>query len=309
MGRRRGKPGEQHALQVHSGVLGQQLRLLRHLCGHLGVDRTHRAHGVERDKRSFAYVHREGLDRHHHRGRGARRVLLLGIRGAPPVQPHSTRSLFRIGKHRRQLGELNVHHRRGGAVVLIVHHRMHQNVLAEQVSEGFGVGEHNVNVVVVVLVDSRVLLLQALGVEEVVGYSITRWGRRGGGSLLLLLLLLEREISDVSNGAIIQRMNGTRVGVDSVGPVGEQISAQTIVLLHELAVDWHHVGLLIHPRSMLAAASILHQGQECIQLSTAQKVSRILGISAAAVAAHVTAVVAVAHPGRVNHLVGTGAQT
>lgn len=52
-----------------------------------------------------------------------------------------------------------MHHRRGGAVVLIVHHRMHQNVLAEQVSEGFGVGEDNVNVVVIMLGDSRVLLL------------------------------------------------------------------------------------------------------------------------------------------------------
>ena len=39
------------------------------------------------------------------------------------------------------------------------------------------------NIVVVVLVDSRVQLLQALGVEEVVGDSVTRWGRRGGGSL------------------------------------------------------------------------------------------------------------------------------
>jgi len=56
---------------------------------------------------------------------------------------------------------------------------MHQNVLAEQVSEGFWVWENNVDVVDIVC-GSSVLLLEALGVEEVVGDRVARRGRLGG---------------------------------------------------------------------------------------------------------------------------------
>lgn len=63
---------------------------------------------------------------------------------------------------------------------------MHQNVLTEEVSEGLRVGEHNVDVVVIVrgMLGDSVVLLQALRVEEVVGDGVARRRSISGGSLL-----------------------------------------------------------------------------------------------------------------------------
>lgn len=91
--------------------------------------------------------------------------------------------------------------------------------------------------------------------------------------------------------------------VDRVGAIGVQVGTQAVVLIDEFPIDRHHLRLVVLPRPVLAAAAVLHQRQEGVELRGPQEVRGILGAVVAAVASHVAAVVAVAHPGGVDHLV------